>query len=122
MSADLSMELAAYGIDYADAMERMGGNGDLYKRLAMKYLDDSNYADLVAAMDAADYDAAYKAAHSLKGVAGNLSFDKLFELAGTASGALYQGEYQAVEPLMAPIKDAHEKVVEGLTKWSGGAL
>lgn len=122
MSADLSMKLAAYGIDYTDAMERMGDNGDLYKRLAMKYLDDGNYVELVAAMDVANYDDAYKAAHALKGVAGNLSFDKLFELAGTVSGALYQGEYQAAQPLMPAIKDAHEKVVEGLTKWNDGAL
>lgn len=122
MSADLAMKLAVYGIDYNDAMERMGGNLDLYEKLAMKYLDDSNYASLVAAMDAADYDEAYKAAHSLKGVAGNLSFNKLYELAGTASGALYQGEYQAVTPLMPAIKNAHENVVEGLTKWGDGSL
>lgn len=122
MSADLTMELAKYGIDYADAMERMGGNADLYKKLAMKYLNDTNYAEFVAAMEMANYDEAYKAAHSLKGVSGNLSFDKLFNLVSTASGALYQGEYQAVEPLMPAIKEANDKVIEGLTKWSDGAL
>ena len=122
MSADLATKLAEYGIDYTDAMDRMGGNGDLYKKLALKYLDDGNYEALVAAMDVADYDDAYKAAHSLKGVAGNLSFNKLFELASTVSGALFQGEYQAVEPLMPALKEANEKVIEGLTKWSDEAL
>lgn len=122
MSADLAAELAQYGIDYADAMDRMGGNEDLYKKLALKYLDDSNYVDLVAAMEMANYDDAYKAAHSLKGVAGNLSFNKLYELAGTASGALHQGEYEAVTPLMPSIKEAHEKVIDGLVKWQDGEL
>ena len=120
--ADLSNELAQYGIDYKDAMDRVGDNADFYKQLAMKYLDDSNYAELVAAMDAANYDDAYKAAHALKGVSGNLSLSDLYKASSAVSEALREGEYQAAGMLMPQVKEAHEKAVEGLAKWQDNDL
>lgn len=120
--ANLTEQLAPYGIDYADAMERVGGSADFYKKLAMKYLNDSNYVNLVAAMDAKDYDEAYKAAHALKGVSGNLSFPTLFKAAAAASDALFEGEPQAAAELMPEIKAAHEKALEGLLKWQDGEI
>lgn len=120
--ADLTTELSKYGIDYADAIDRFGGSADFYEKLALRYLDDSNYVDLVAAMEAEDYDAAYKAAHSLKGVSGNLSFADLFKASAAASDALYQGEPQAAAALMPEVKADHEKVIEGLSKWRNGEL
>lgn len=120
--SDLTAQLAPYGIDYEDAMERMGGSEDFYKQLAMKYLNDSNFVDLVAAMEMKDFDAGYKAAHALKGVSGNLSFPDLFKASAAVSDALFQGEYQAAEEMMPVVKKAHETVLEGLTKWSDGEI
>ncbi len=120
--ADVSAELTKYGIDYEDAMDRVGGSAEFYEKLAIKYLDDSHYADLVAAMEVKDFDEGYKAAHALKGVSGNLSFADLFRASAAVSEALYQGEYQAAESLMPEVKAAHEKVVEGLTAWQNGQL
>lgn len=120
--ADLTTELAKYGIDYADALDRVGGSAEFYEKLAMKYLDDEHYVDLAAAMEVKDYDAAYKAAHALKGVSGNLSFPDLFKASGATSGALYEGESQAAEGFMPEVKAAHEKVIKGLTKWQNDEL
>lgn len=120
--ADLTTELSGYGIDYADALDRVGGNADFYKQLAAKYLADTHCVDLVAAMEAEDYDAAYKAAHALKGVSGNLSFPELFKASAAASEALYQGEPQAAAGFLPEIKAAHKKVVDGLVKWQEGEL
>lgn len=122
MTDAIASKLAAYGIDYIDAMDRMDDNPDLYQKLAFKYLNDENYVNLVAAMDVKDYDAAYKAAHALKGVSGNLSFNNLFKAAAAASDALFQGEYQAAEGFMPEIKAANEKVLAGLEAWQNGEL
>lgn len=122
MNGDLSAKLSAYGIDLADAMERMDDDEALYKRLAFKYLDNTNYVDLVAAMKAQDYDAAYTAAHTLKGVSGNLSLAALYKVASAVSDALKQGEYQAAEQMMPDLKTAHEKAVDGLVAWQDGTL
>lgn len=122
MSDDLSAKLAAYGIDLPDAMSRMDDDEALYQRLAFKYLDNASFVDLEAAMAAKDYDAAYTAAHTLKGVSGNLSLATLYEVAAAVSDALYQGEYQAAEQMMPDLKAAHEKAVEGLVAWQDGTL
>lgn len=122
MNEELAAKLGAYGIDLPDAMDRMDDDIDLYQRLAFKYLDNTNYVDLVAAMEVQDFDAAYAAAHTLKGVSGNLSLAKLYKDAAAVSDALKQGEYQAAEKMMPDVKEAHEKAVEGLVAWQDGTL
>ena len=79
-------------IDYADAMDRFGDNEALYKRLAGKFTTDTHFAELEEALACNDIDAAYRAAHSLKGVAGNLSFSQLYQLASIVSKALEGGD------------------------------
>ncbi len=120
--ADLAVALEKYGIDYADAMERVGDSAEFYKKIAMKYLNDTNYDKLVSAMDVKDFDAGYKAAHSLKGVSGNLSMPALYKASAAVSDALFDGEYQAAEHMMPEVKAAHEKVIEGLQAWQDGVL
>lgn len=112
--ADLQEQLGQYGIDYADAMDRFDGNMALYKRLALKYESDDYFVGLRAAMEVKDYDAAYKYAHSLKGVAGNLSFRKLYDQVAIVSDALKQGEMFAAQEHMPLLEEANEKVIEGL--------
>lgn len=77
MTNDQTAMLARYGIDYAEAMERFCGNESLFARIAVKYLDDPHVDALEAAMASGDAAAAEREAHSLKGVAGNLSFAPL---------------------------------------------
>ena len=114
MTENIADKLAPYGIDWADAEDRFDGNVDLYKRMALKYENDSHLVALEAAMDVKDYDEAHKQAHALKGVAGNLSFAKLFEIAAVISDALKEGEPQAAAERMGALAEAHVKVLEGL--------
>lgn len=114
MTENIADKLAPYGIDWADAEDRFDGNVDLYKRMALKYENDGHLVALEAAMDVKDYDEAHKQAHALKGVAGNLSFAKLFEIAAVISDALKEGEPQAAAERMGALAEAHAKVLEGL--------
>ena len=52
----------------------------LVEKFVRKFLDDRSYAELTAAMAAGDHDAAFRAAHTLKGVCGNLGFDALLNV------------------------------------------
>lgn len=114
MSADLTTALAPYGIDYDDALDRFGGNAALYRKLALKYLDNAHYAALIAAMEAGDFDEAYSQAHSLKGVAGNLSLRDLYLAAGTVSDALRNGETTRAEAHLPAVEQAHKRALKGL--------
>ena len=122
MTANLRAALSSYGIDYGDAMDRFGGNAELFFRLARKYLDGDNYARLVSAMEMHDFDEAYRQAHSLKGVAGNLSFTKLYNIAAEIASNLREGEYVAAESYLPDAEAAHERIVEALGKLEAGTI
>ena len=64
------------GGDFAQ-MEKRLPNERLISKLVVKFLDDGSFADLCSAMEAGQREAAFRAAHTLKGVCGNLSFAKL---------------------------------------------
>ena len=114
MTSQALEQLTALGIDFADAMDRFDENVGLYERLAMKYLNDSHFVNFVAAMEAKDFDTGYSEAHSLKGVAGNLSFKTLYEEASFISKQLFEGDYQSAEAHIPQLTEAHEKVIRAL--------
>lgn len=64
------------GGSYAEVCGRLPSQR-LVEKFVRKFLDDQSYAELTAAMAAGDHDVAFRAAHTLKGVAANLSFTKL---------------------------------------------
>ena len=69
--------LISAGIDADDALERLMGNESLLERFLKKFLEDENYAMLVKAAGQGDGDGAFRAAHTLKGLCGNLGMDRL---------------------------------------------
>lgn len=119
MTNDQTAKLAEYGIDYAEAMERFGGNESLFVRLASKYADDPHFDALEAAMASGDAAAAEREAHSLKGVAGNLSFVRLYDLAARITDALRVDDFESARALMPELRESHEAVLEALDGLKG---
>lgn len=111
MTNDQTAMLARYGIDYAEAMERFCGNESLFARIAVKYLDDPHVDALEAAMASGDAAAAEREAHSLKGVAGNLSFVCLYDLAARVTDALRANDIDSARTLMPDLRESHVAVV-----------
>jgi len=60
-------------IDVDDALRRVGGNMGLYKRLLGRFLEGRNIEALEDALTKDDMEEAAHHAHTLKGVAANLS-------------------------------------------------
>ena len=98
--APLEQRLCAYGVDYHDAMRRFDGNEALYRRLAGKFADDPHFPALERALAADDTETALREAHSLKGVAGNLSFRTLYAHACAITDALRAGDADAARARM----------------------
>ena len=103
----------AYGADYHSTMARFMGNEAMYMKFLDMLFKDDNLEKLV-------YEEALSAAHTLKGVVGNMGRTPLFHAvcavveplrAGTASvdyGALYQivqTEFLRVDELRARLKE-----------------
>lgn len=118
MMAPYAETLKRNGIDYDDAMERFGGNEALFERLALKFLDDTHFTTLEQALADGDVERALREAHTLKGVAGNLSFTTLYEAASSVNAALREGDLAAAAALMDPVRTAYANVITALRSLS----
>lgn len=66
----------AFGGSYEEAKARLQSDS-LIERFAIKFLADPSYDALCEALEKQDYESAFRAAHTLKGVSMNLSFHRL---------------------------------------------
>jgi len=65
-------------INEDEGKKRVMNNAKLYAKLHTKFKTDTNLDDLVTFSDAQDWEGAQGAAHTIKGIAANLSLTELF--------------------------------------------
>jgi len=68
-------------VNVKDALHRIGGSMDLYKRLLTQFTNGDHIGPLEAALGSGDTEDASRKLHALKGVSANLSLVKLSEIA-----------------------------------------
>ena len=68
----------AYGADYNSTMARFMGNEAMYVKFLDMLFKDDNLEKLGTALGQQDYEAAFAAANTLKGVVGNMGLTPLF--------------------------------------------
>jgi len=61
-----------------EGIKRVMNNGKLYAKLLTKFKTDTNIIDLEAFAGSQDWDKAQASAHTIKGIAANLSLTELF--------------------------------------------
>jgi HPt (histidine-containing phosphotransfer) domain-containing protein len=66
-------------INFDEGLKRVVNNTKLYVRLLAKFKTDTRLEELSAQLEAGDYEKAQVAAHTIKGIAANLSLTELFE-------------------------------------------
>ena len=69
----------AYGGDNSTAMGRFFGNEGMYLRFLDMFFQDESFQQLENALDAGDLKDVFAAAHTLKGVAGNMGLTPFYE-------------------------------------------
>lgn len=100
-----------------EAYEKLGGNYEemsrrvdekMLLRLVGMLLRDPNYAALCTALEQRDYEAAFRGAHTLKGVALNMGLTPLAEKASTLTETL-RGRKDNIEigPAFAEFEQAY---------------
>ena len=67
----------AAGADVDGALNRFMGKVSLYKKFMKKFLEDRSYPDMLESLAGHDPEEAFRQAHTLKGVAGNLGINNL---------------------------------------------
>jgi HPt (histidine-containing phosphotransfer) domain-containing protein len=69
----------SFFIDFEDGVKRVMNNKAFFIKMLVKFKDDPNVKNLEDALAANDYEKAQVAAHTLKGLSGNLSLTELFK-------------------------------------------
>ena len=113
--------LTAAGIQADEALERLMGSEALLERFLKKFLQDKSYEELVSAIEGQELERAFRAAHTLKGVCGNLSMTSLFSLFTAQVEALRRGDMDEAARLMAEIAPAWEAAAAAIGENGDGA-
>lgn len=85
-------ELLAAGINDEGGVKRFAGKAAAYEKRLIRFPENPNYTDMMRAIKQKDYGKAFQCAHTLKGIVGNFSMDKLYECAILLVEALRGGQ------------------------------
>lgn len=97
---------ARVGGDYNATLSRLPSEA-LVKKFILKYPGDPSFAQLKDALAAQDWELAFRASHTLKGVAQNLGMDRLYKAAAALCDAVRGPKPLEDESLWPPVLAAH---------------
>ena len=110
-----------YGADYNSTMARFMGKEAMYLKFLDMLFKDDNLEKLGTALEQQDYEAAFAAAHTLKGVVGNMGLTPLFNAVCAIVESLRKREvpedynvlYQIVQTGFLQADEFRKKLKEG---------
>lgn len=113
----LSEFYAAVGSDVAPVLARIPSEKMLVRFVRM-YAADPTYDQLLTAVAAEDWPTAFRAAHTLKGVAQNLGFDRLQATSSALSEALRGDRPLTDAALLERVREAQAELTAALNSLS----
>lgn len=108
--------LAAAGIDVDDALDRFLDNDTLMIKFLLRFPQDGNFSRLRNAMAQSDAAGAFEAAHTFKGVVGNLSMQELFSQVSAMVEDLRRGDLRTAAERMPALEKAYGQILEALAQ------
>ncbi len=106
----------AVGGDYEAVYQRMMKKDALVIKFAKKFLNDSSYKNLKDNLSAGNVEEAFRAAHTLKGVAQNLSFEALYKPSSELAEILRAGSMEGTEELMEKVAAEYERTIAAISQ------
>lgn len=103
----------ALGGDYIDVFERLHGER-LVKKFVLKFLDDRNFDLLCTSMAEKNYEEAFRAAHTIKGMCQNLSFTTLLDSSSRLCDALRHGWTPEADGYFENVKTDYQRVAKAI--------
>ncbi|MEG2381431.1 MAG: Hpt domain-containing protein [Oscillospiraceae bacterium] len=107
--------LKEYGADVESAMIRLMDDSELYEDCTRAFVHDSAFAELGKAIAEKDYENAFNSAHTLKGVAANLSLAPMVETISVMVEDLRSGVHDNLEMQYSALIKQLEKLKEILS-------
>ena len=109
-------QLEAAGIDVADALARFMDNEALMLKFLLRFPQDQNFALLKQAMDSGNVNQAFEAAHTLKGVTGNLAMTQLFQQVSLLVEDLRNQNLSAAQAQIPELEAQYSRILAALNE------
>ncbi len=103
----------ALGGDYAEVTARLRSER-LVQKFVLKFPNDPSYDSLIGAMERQEYEEAFRAAHTIKGVCQNLGFTTLYQSSSKLCEALRGGYTPEAPALAEQVKRDYRRVVDAI--------
>ena len=110
---------AAMGADYADVTSRLRSER-LVQKFVLKFLEDGSYDLLCRSLEQNDYQEAFRAAHTIKGVCQNLSLTQLQASSSRLTEALRNGWTPEAEELAVRVKEDYAQTTAAIRAFQKG--
>ena len=104
---------AAMGGSYEDAIGRLRSER-LVQKFVLKFLNDGSFDLLCRSMEEKNYEEAFRAAHTIKGVCQNLSLDKLQDSSSRLCESLRGGYTPEADALMEETSADYRQTVSAI--------
>ncbi len=101
-----------FQINIEAGIQRLMGNKALYERCLKKFPNDKSFNELVDAITASNCEEASKAAHTLKGVSGNLALDELYHAVVKIMSELRTNNLEDAKITLEEVKKEYNAVIE----------
>lgn len=100
------------GVDSDEVSARFVGNMDLATRCTKKYIEDATFSQLEKAISENDYNGIEIAAHTLKGVAGNLGFNEVERIGQKMVSDIRAGSYEDLKSDFDQLEIQQQRICE----------
>lgn len=105
------------GVDPTNVLQRFGGSEAMLGKFVKKFLADATFGQLADAVEKEDWEATFRAAHTLKGLSGNFDFLKIHELSSKIVERYRAGDFSPIPNLFAELKENYDITVQYLTEF-----
>lgn len=109
---------AAIGGDYEAVISRLRSE-KLVKKFVLKFLEDNSYTLLRTSLEEKNYEEAFRAAHTIKGVCQNLSFNRLQESSSGLCEALRHGWTPDANTWIGQVVEDYQVTVDAIEAFRG---
>ena len=112
----------AFGGSYESVKERISKD-EIIEKFVKKFLTDQSYSNLCQAVEEENYEEAFKAAHSLKGVCANLGFVNLTASVSELTELLRNSSSKVIDKdeciaLFKQVSEDYSQVKESIRKYA----
>ena len=108
--------LLAAGVDTEEGIDRFGGKQAIYEKFLCKFTNEPTFAQMCDAIEKQNVKDAFMAAHALKGQAGNLSMNRLYEDICPLVEELRRGSLQGAQALLEPVVRDYHDIIAALAR------